>query len=951
MLSLSTEHIRMHQQAADKEEALQLFADILAADGLAMPEYLNGLQAREAQTSTYLGQGMAIPHGTPESRSTILNTGVRLIHFPEGVVWNGTDKAYLAVVIAAKSDEHLQVLQLLTRALSEDIEEGLRTAQTPEQILALLNAGPESLMLHENLLAADIEAADTDDVLYQATALLKKQKVVDTGFLSALKPKEAVHLQEDIWCITAEEAVLQPAVAIVKLKQALPFRAGRLAVLVCVAANDKLDLQRLSHLMDVLFTPKALQNSHSRRELALAVGAETVPDWQSASVVLANAHGLHARPATALANVCKEFDGEVRVSADGGGYVSAKSLTKLLSLGAGRGQTLTFIAEPGTAAEAGLAQIIQAVRSGLGEEVEAVEASKAETAQSSDAFVVAPVVLQDDVRNQGVAASAGLAAGMAHMMTEPGFHYEVNASDAAAERIKLQEAIGSVKAELAQWVAEAKSKDIRLIFTAHAALLDDPELLQQVDEGIGRQFSAAAAWHKHVEALAKEQESLNNPLLAERAADLRDVGNKVLAALCGVKTAAEPDEPYILVMEDVVPSVVARLNQERVAGILTAGGGASSHSAIVARALGIPAVVGAGEAVLSLAEGSRVLLNGEDGAFYLNPSQARVDEAMHQRAQMQEQRALAEAHCMEAAVPSDGLRIEVAANLGKVQDAATAVKRGAEAIGLLRTELVFMSHSAVPDEVQQEQDYRVVFDAMGDKPVVVRTLDVGGDKPLPYLPLPKEANPFLGERGLRMTLRRPQLLRQQLSALLKAADGRPLRIMFPMVGRLEEWHAAKAILDEVLAKTPCENLQVGVMIEVPSAALIAGHLAAEVDFFSIGTNDLTQYVLAIDRGHPILSAEADGLHPSILQLISHTVAAAHRHGKWVGVCGELAADSKAVPILLGLGVDELSVSSGSIPMVKAQVRRLNAQTCRQMAEEALTLATAGEVRSLSGRNG
>lgn len=245
----------------------------------------------------------------------------------------------------------------------------------------------------------------------------------------------------------------------------------------------------------------------------------------------------------------------------------------------------------------------------------------------------------------------------------------------------------------------------------------------------------------------------------------------------------------------------------------------------------------------------------------------------------------------------------------------------------------------------------MVFDAMGDKPVVVRTLDVGGDKPLPYLPLPKEANPFLGERGLRMTLRRPQLLRQQLSALLKAADGRPLRIMFPMVGRLEEWHAAKAILDEVLAKTPCENLQVGVMIEVPSAALIAGHLAAEVDFFSIGTNDLTQYVLAIDRGHPILSAEADGLHPSILQLISHTVAAAHRHGKWVGVCGELAADSKAVPILLGLGVDELSVSSGSIPMVKAQVRRLNAQTCRQMAEEALTLATAGEVRSLSGRNG
>ncbi len=476
-------------------------------------------------------------------------------------------------------------------------------------------------------------------------------------------------------------------------------------------------------------------------------------------------------------------------------------------------------------------------------------------------------------------------------------------------------------------------------------------MLQQVDAGIRRQLSAAAAWHSHIEALAKEQEALNNPLLAGRAADLRDVGNKVMALLCGVKAAEEPQEPYILVMEDVVPSVVARLDQQKVAGILTAAGGASSHSAIVARALGIAAVVGAGEAVLSLPEGSTLLINGEDGAFYLNPAQSRIDEAMQQRALMQEQRKLAEAHCMEAAVTTDGHRVEVAANLGKVADAAGAVQRGAEAVGLLRTELVFMSHASAPDEAQQEKDYRVVFEAMGSRPVVVRTLDVGGDKPLPYLPLPKEDNPFLGERGLRMTLRRPQLLRQQLSALLKAADGRPLRIMFPMVGRLEEWHAAKAILDDALAETPCPNLQVGIMVEVPSVALIAEHLAKEVDFFSIGTNDLTQYVLAIDRGHPILSAEADGLHPSILQLISQTVTAAHRHGKWVGVCGELAADSKAVPILLGLGVDELSVSAGSIPLVKAQVRRLNTPECKELAAEALTCATAAEVRSLSSRNG
>ena len=950
MLTLSTEHIRMRQQAANKEEALQLLADILAADGLTLPEYLNGLKAREAQTSTYLGQGIAIPHGTPESRSSILNTGVRLVHFPDGVLWDGENKAYLAVVIAAKSDEHLQILQLLTRALSEDVEDALRQAQTPDDILNLLHAQPESLMLHENLMVTGAEAADIDDVLYQAAALLKKQQAVAPGFLSALQPQDAVNLQAGLWCLTAEQAVLQPAVAIVKLKRPVPFRDGSLSALVCVAANDNLDLQRLTRLMDVLFMPKALQSSESRRELALELGAETVPDWQSASVVLANSHGLHARPATALANVCKEFDGEVRVSLDGGGYVSAKSLTKLLSLGAERGQTLTFIAEPNTAAESGLAQIIQAVRSGLGEEVEAVEKNAA-AAQGNDAFAVAAVVLQDDVRNQGVAASPGLAAGKAYLMKAPSFQYERSAADSDAERSKLQQAIAAVKDELAQMVSQAKSKDIRQIFTAHAALLDDPELLQQVDAGIRRQLSAPAAWHSHIEALAQEQESLNNPLLAERAADLRDVGNKVMALLCGAKTAAEPQEPYILVMEDVVPSVVARLDQQKVAGILTAGGGASSHSAIVARALGIPAVVGAGEAVLSLAEGSTLLINGEDGAFYLNPAQNRIDDAMQQRALMQEQRKQAEAHSMEPAVTTDGHRVEVAVNLGKVGDAAGAVQRGAEAVGLLRTELVFMSHQSAPDEAQQEQDYRVVFDAMAGRPVVVRTLDVGGDKPLPYLPLPKEDNPFLGERGLRMTLRRPQLLRQQLAALLKAADGRPLRIMFPMVGRLEEWHAAKAILDDVLAQHPCPDLQVGIMVEVPSVALIAEHLAKEVDFFSIGTNDLTQYVLAIDRGHPILSAEADGLHPSILQLVDHTVKAAHQHGKWVGVCGELAADSKAVPILLGLGVDELSVSAGSIPLVKAQVRRLHTQECKTLAAEALTCATAAEVRSLSSRNG
>lgn len=949
MLTLSPEHIRMHRQAAGKDEALQILADILSSDGLAMPEYLNGLKAREAQSGTYLGQGIAIPHGTPESRNTILNTGVRLVHFPDGVLWDGENKAYLAVAIAAKSDEHLQVLQLLTRALSEDIGDKLRLAQTPEEILALLNASAETLALHENLIAADTDAADIDDAFYQAAALLKKQKMAGAGFLSGLRPSETVCLQEGVWCVTGMQNVLQPAVAIVKPKKPFAFQNGRLSVLVCVADNGSTDTARLSQLMEILFAPPSLDTKHTRREIAEAVGAETLPDWPSESVVLANAHGLHARPATALSNVCKEFQGEVKVSADGGGYVSAKSLTKLLSLGAERGQTLTFAAEPGTDAEQGLPQIILAVKSGLGEEVAAIANHNGKAAQT--VLSAERVILQNDLRNQGVAASAGLAAGKAHIVKPQQFDYVRTASDEMLEHARLHEALAQVKDDLAKVVAQAESKDIRQIFTAHAALLDDPELLRQTEEGLKEGLSAAAAWHSRIEALAKEQESLGNTLLAERAADLRDVGNKVMAVLCGVKAPEEPGGPYILVMEDVVPGVVARLDKNRVGGILTAFGGASSHSAIVARALGIPAVVGAGEAVLDLPENSTLLINGEDGAFYLNPAEERVDEAMRQREIMRQQREAAEAHCLEPAVTSDGCRIEVAANLGKVRDAAAAVARGAEAVGLLRTELVFMAHPSVPDESVQEQDYRTVFDAFGNRPVVVRTLDVGGDKPLPYLPMPQENNPFLGERGIRLTLRRPQLLRMQLAALFKAADGRPLRVMFPMIGRLEEWQAAKAILDDVLEQHPCPNLKVGIMVEVPSAALMAQHLAKEVDFFSIGTNDLTQYTLAIDRGHSTLSAEADGLHPAVLALIGQTVKAAHAHGKWVGVCGELAADSKAVPILIGLGVDELSLSAGSIPLVKAQVRTLNRADCSHMAEQALACATAAEVRALSGGNG
>lgn len=946
MLALDVQHVRMDQHAVDKAQALECLVNILVEDKLVTPEYLEGLKAREQQSATYLGQGIAIPHGTPQSRQYILETGVRLAHFPQGVVWDGENKIYLAVVIAAKSDEHLQVLQILTRALIDDVSDRVKNATSAEQIIELLHAQPPSLALHENLIATQVPANDTDDLLWQATQLLKQQKLVEPGFICALDPKQMIHLGEGTWSITASEHVLSPAVSIIKPEHPIEHQGESISTLLCIASNDQLDMPQFNRLMDILFDPSQLEKltqENDSHQIAQIIGAEIIPDWPSRSVTLANAHGLHARPATQLVNISKTFKGDIQVSADDGQLVSAKSLTKLLSLGCKRGQVLTFIAEPNTDAVAGLDDIIAAVKNGLGEEVEPIDEQEL---ANNNTDKVEVLTFEEEESNSGIPASSGLAFGPAHVIKPREFKYERNSKNVKAETAKLEQAIAQVKENIRQFIAESKVEAIKQIFTAHLEMLDDPDLIQGVHKGLKQNLSAPAAWHEHIEAAAKAQEQLKDHLLAERAADLRDIGERVLAVLCGVPDVVEPQEPYILIMHDVGPSDVARLDKDRVAGILTAVGGASAHSAIVARALGIPAVVGAGSSVLKIESNTTVLINGDNGDFVIDPAQSLIEHAVAERERQRQIRIEAEKHCLEPAITLDKHQVEIAANIGKVNAAGKAVKDGAEAIGLLRTELVFMAHNSAPDEKTQEADYRVVLDDLAGRPLVVRTLDVGGDKPLPYLPIAEEENPFLGIRGIRLTLRKPELLRQQLVALLKASDNRPLRIMFPMIGRVEEWRAAKAILDEVRQDYPCENLEVGIMIEVPAAALLSPILAQEVDFFSIGTNDLTQYTMAIDRGNPLLSAEADGLHPSVLLLIDQTVRAAHQYGKWVGICGELAADPKAVPVLMGLGVDELSMSSTSIPLVKAQIRTLNFAECQNIAQKALQCDSATAVRQL-----
>ncbi|WP_095183807.1 phosphoenolpyruvate--protein phosphotransferase [Pseudomonas sp. Irchel 3H9] len=948
MLELTVEQISMGQVAADKSAALHLLADKLVADGLVAEGYLSGLQAREAQGSTFLGQGIAIPHGTPETRDQVFSTGVRLLQFPEGVDWGDGQIVYLAIGIAAKSDEHLRLLQLLTRALGEtDLGQALRRAGSAEALLKLLQGAPQELALDAQMISLGVSADDFEELVWRGARLLRQADCVSNGFAAVLQQVDALPLGDGLWWLHSEQTVKRPGLAFVTPDKPMRYLGQPLNGLFCLASLGEAHQALLERLCALLIEGRGqeLGRATSSRAVLEVLGGELPPDWPSARITLANAHGLHARPAKILAQLAKSFEGDIRVRIVDGpvGAVSVKSLSKLLSLGARRGQVLEFVAEPTIAGDA-LPALLAAVEEGLGEEVEPLP-----TASAQPAIVEAEPTLSAPLAGsqvQAIAAAPGIAIGPAHVQIQQVFDYPLRGESSAIERQRLQDALAEVRRDIHGLIERSQSKAIREIFITHQEMLDDPELTDEVDTRLKQGESAEAAWMSVIEAAAKQQESLQDALLAERAADLRDIGRRVLAQLCGVETAQEPTEPYILVMDEVGPSDVARLDPARVAGILTARGGATAHSAIVARALGIPALVGAGPAVLLLASGTPLLLDGQRGRLHVDADAATLQRATVERDTREQRLQAASAQRHEPAVTRDGHAVEVFANIGESAGVAKAVEQGAEGIGLLRTELIFMAHPQAPDEATQEAEYRRVLDGLDGRPLVVRTLDVGGDKPLPYWPIAEEENPFLGVRGIRLTLQRPQIMEAQLRALLRSADNRPLRIMFPMVGSVDEWRAARDMTERLRLEIPVADLQLGIMIEVPSAALLAPVLAKEVDFFSVGTNDLTQYTLAIDRGHPTLSAQADGLHPAVLQLIDITVRAAHAHGKWVGVCGELAADPLAVPVLVGLGVDELSVSARSIPEVKARVREFSLSEAQSLAQKALAVGSPAEVRAL-----
>lgn len=560
-------------------------------------------------------------------------------------------------------------------------------------------------------------------------------------------------------------------------------------------------------------------------------------------------------------------------------------------------------------------------------------------------------------RLRGLPASPGIAMGPAWWFrrTLP-VAMRTRGEDAAVERMRLQAAQERAAAELAA-LREAQrdrlSPEELAIFEAQELMLQDPELMAAVEAELVAGASAEAAWRKAVEAFAAQLAALPDPYFQARAADVRDVGNRVLRHLAGGPEAPSmPDHPVIVVADDLLPSETVSLDPRRVLAFVTEGGGPTAHAAILARRLGVPAVVAVGADLQTVPDGVLLLVDGEGGWIEVEPDPETVRQAQARRALWLQERAQAEAAAHEPAQTRDGVRIEVAANVGSLEDAHEAFRNGADSIGLLRTEFLYLERTAAPTEEEEVAVYRALLEAMGGKPVVVRTLDVGGDKPLPYLPMPPEANPFLGVRGVRLSRQHPALLRQQLRALLRAGAGFPLRIMFPMVSTVEEIRWLREFFEDVRSTLAAEghplpqDLQVGMMVEVPAAALLAEHFLPWVDFFSIGTNDLTQYTLAVDRTNPAVAGMADGLHPAVLRLIRHVTAAVEGTGKWVGVCGELAGDLVAVPVLIGLGVQELSVNPVRVPEVKAAIRRWSLADARALAEAAIRQADAAAVRSL-----
>lgn len=824
--------VRIDASATDKTDAIRQVGQLLVAAGCVAPGYEESMVRREAVANTFLGSGVAIPHGLGEDKGLVRNDGIAILQLREGIDWNPGQRAHIVVGIAANSDSHITILRRLTRLIQD------------EERLQVLIA--------------------TDDPAEFSRALL------EDGTPAA------------------------PS----------------------VPAED------------------------------LAHTAAWIVDYPT---------GLHARPASTWVEAARASAVRLRVR-HGEESADPRNLVALLQLGLRCGDEIKFSAE-GPAAQDALEKFVATVRSLSAREKE--DAARAAEKRKTPVRCWTPVGSPRMIA--GVAASPGLAIGPIHVLSAA----ELSVPDVPVDLVNggamLNEALVRTRAQMKALIDDTTRRlgaSEAAIFKAQTELLEDTDIITLTCQLMVEGHGVAWSWHQAVQRIAGKLSALGNPVLAARAADLTDVGRQVLAEIDpGLVTgtlADLPEEPCILVAPDLSPSDTATLDTARVAGIATVLGGPTSHSAILARTLGLPSVVAGGADLLAAASGTTAIVDGDGGRVWLDPSEKDLASARGWIADLTAQRVTEEEERGQPAVTRDGHRVEIAANVNRPDQVGFALAQGGEGVGLMRTEFLFLESGNTPGEDEQFAVYRAMIDALSagneERPLIVRALDIGGDKQVPHLELPVEENPFLGVRGARLLLRRPDLLEPQLRALYRAArEGGNLSIMFPMITSAHELLALRKRCEAVRAELDAPQVPIGIMIEVPAAAVQAAQLAAHADFFSIGTNDLTQYTLAIDRQNPELAGEADSLHPAVLRMIAATVEGARTHDRWVGVCGGIAGDPFGAALLVGLGVDELSMTPRDIPAVKARLRGCDRGELNRLAAQALEMDGAAQVRALDGK--
>ncbi|MFT4055439.1 MAG: phosphoenolpyruvate--protein phosphotransferase [Novosphingobium sp.] len=825
--SQATDLVRINAKATDKTDAIRQVGQLLVAAGCASPGYEESMVRREAVANTFLGSGLAIPHGLGEDKGLVRRDGIAILQLREGIDWNPGQRAHIVVGIAANSDSHIAILRRLTRLIQD--EAALRALIVTDDPSAFTRA------LGEDRVAA-----------------------------SSSSPAEDL-AETAIWTV----------------------------------------------------------------------------DYPS---------GLHARPASAWVEAARASGARLRVR-HGTESADPRTLVALLQLGLRHGDEVTFSAD-GAGARGALDTFVTAVRRLTAREKE--DAARADDKRKTPACGWTP--LGQPRMIAGIAASPGLAIGRIHVLRETELTVPNVPVDLAEGGALLNDALVRTRAQMTALIDDTTRRlgaSEAAIFKAQAELLEDTDLITLTCQLMVEGHGVAWSWHQAVERIAGKLSALGNPVLAARAADLEDIGQRVLAeidpTLVFGTLADLPDEPTILVATDLSPSDTATLDTAKVVGIATALGGPTSHSAILARTLGLPSVVAGGADLLANCAGTVAVVDGDGGRVWIEPSAEDLASARAWIAELAARRTAEEEERGKPAITRDGHRVEIAANVNRPDQVGFALAQGGEGVGLMRTEFLFLESGNTPGESAQLAVYRGMIDALGERPLIVRALDIGGDKQVPHLDLPLEENPFLGVRGARLLLRRPDLLEPQLRALYRAAkDGGDLSIMFPMITSVHELVVLRERCEAIRVELDAPRIPIGIMIEVPAAALQAASLAEHADFFSIGTNDLTQYTLAIDRQNPELAGEADSLHPAVLRMIAMTVEGAKAHDRWVGVCGGIAGDPFGAALLVGLGVRELSMTPRDIPAVKARLRGADRNELAALAARALAAPDAAQVRALDG---